>query len=125
MYGTDAHGKMVPKYKVGDKVRISKARKMFEKSYLPNWKEEIFTIREAISTNPPTYRLKNYDGKLIEGSFYDHELQRIIKTDDVYKIDKVISSRRRKGVKEYLVKWKGYPDKFNSWVKESDVQNTI
>ena len=23
--------------------------------------------------------------------------------------------------KEYLVKWRGYPNKFNSWVKETDV----
>ena len=34
-----------PKYKIGDKVRISKyKRKTFDKGYTPNWTEEIFTI---------------------------------------------------------------------------------
>ena len=116
--------KTVLKYKVDDKVRISKVR-TFEKSYLPNWTEEIFNISDAISTYPPTYRLKDCDGELIEGSLYDHELQRIIKMDDVYKIAKVICSRKRKDVKEYLVKCRSYPNKFNSWVKEADTQNVI
>ena len=107
-----------------DKVRISKVR-TFEKGYLPKWTEEIFIISEAMSTYPPTYRPKDYDGELIESSFYDYELQRIIKMDDVYKVEKVVSSRKRKDVKEYLVKCRGYPNKLNSWVKEADMQNAI
>ena len=32
-----------PRFKVGDKVRISKyKRKVFDKGYTPNWTEEIF-----------------------------------------------------------------------------------
>lgn len=34
-----------PKFKVGDKVHISKRkRKTFDKDYTPNWTEEVFTI---------------------------------------------------------------------------------
>ena len=34
-----------PKFKVGDKVRISKySRKVFDKGYTPNWTEEILLI---------------------------------------------------------------------------------
>ena len=32
------------KFKVGDKVRISKKKGTFEKGYLPNWTEEVFSI---------------------------------------------------------------------------------
>ena len=38
--------------------------------------------------------------------------------NDVYR---VLRKRKCKGVVEYFVKWKGYPDKFNSWVAESDI----
>ena len=33
-----------PKFKVGDNVRISKKKAMFEKGYTPRWTEEIFKI---------------------------------------------------------------------------------
>ena len=36
--------RMSIKYKIGDKVRISKYKRHFEKGYTPNWIEEIFTI---------------------------------------------------------------------------------
>jgi hypothetical protein len=40
----------------------------------------------------------------------------VVKTDDVYEIEKVVKTRRRGGKVEYFVKWKGCPDKFNRWV---------
>ena len=125
MYGTVAAAEIKPKLKSGDRVRISKTRRIFDKGYLPNWTEEIFTISEAFKTNPPTYKLHDYSGDPIEGTFYEHEVQRVIKVDDVYKIEKILNTRKRAGVKEYLVKWRGYPNKFNSWVKETDVVKGI
>ena len=88
---------------------------------MPNWTLEIFTVSEVFQTNPPTYSLKDYDDEKIEGTFYDTEVQKVIKMDDIYKIEKILKTRRRGRVKEYLVKWKGYPDKFNSWVNEKDM----
>jgi transposase InsO family protein len=125
MYGDEVPTTISPRLRPGDKVRISKTRHTFDKGYLPNWTEEIFTVSEVARTSPPTYVLEDYDGEKLQGSFYDKELQRIIKTDDVYKIEKIIRSRRRQGIKEYFVKWRGYPEKFNSWVKESDVGDSI
>ena len=52
----------------------------------------------------------------IKGRFNELELQLIIKEDNVYDVDKVIKTRRRNGQIAYYVKWKGYPDKFNSWI---------
>jgi hypothetical protein len=124
MYGTSEKSS-VPKLKIGTKVRISKSRRPFDKGYLPNWTEEIFTIVDAIQTSPPTYKLEDYGGEKLDGSFYEQELQRVVKTDRVYKIDKIVRTRRKAGAKEYFVKWKGYPDKFNSWVKDSEMTNVI
>ena len=44
-----------------------------------------------------------------------------IKNDNVYRIEKILSKRKRKRVVEYFIKWKGYPDKFNSCIAESDI----
>ena len=106
------------RFKVGDQVRITKKKGIFEKGYTPRWTEEIFTITQTLATQPPTYRLKHYKGEEIKGSFYEPELQR---TDqDIFRIEKILSRRIRNGEKEIRVKWRGYPKTFNSWVKESD-----
>jgi hypothetical protein len=107
------------KFNVGDNVRISRARQVFRKGYLPQWSEEIFTIVTKKPTNPVTYGLKDYDGESIKGSFYEQELQKVEKADDVYVVEKVLNTRRTgDGKREYFVKWRGYPDKFNSWTSD-------
>ena len=44
-----------PKFSVGDRVRISKKKKTFEKGYTTRWKEEIFTVAKVKRTSPVTY----------------------------------------------------------------------
>jgi len=65
-----------PKFKIGDKVRISRMKAIFEKGYLPNWTEELYVIDKVQKTIPPTYKLKDLLGEEIEGSFYEKELQK-------------------------------------------------
>ena len=65
------------KFKMGDQVRISRSKKLFEKGYLPNWSEEIFTISKRIPRNPPVYKVKEFDEDELEGTFYEQELQRV------------------------------------------------
>ena len=103
---------------VGDKVRISKARRQFKKGYLPDWSEEIFTITARHLTDPPTYGIEDYDKERVKGKFYEFQLQKVYKTDDVYKVETVLKTRKKNGKKEYYVKWFGYPKKFNSWVTD-------
>ncbi|XP_068749120.1 uncharacterized protein [Montipora capricornis] len=64
------------KFKVGDQVKISKHKRTFEKSYLPNWSEETFAVAERLARDPPVYKLKKHDGELIKGTFYETELQK-------------------------------------------------
>lgn len=117
MYGNDVRFK----FQVGDRVRISKVKQMFEKSCLPNFAEEIFTVHKRMVRQVPVYKLKDDADEILDGRFYEAELQKIVKNDDVYRVEKGLSQRKCKGVMEYFVKWKGYPDKFNSWVAESDI----
>jgi len=107
------------KFKLGDQVRIIKTRHVFKKGYLPNWTEEIFSISQKIDRYPPVYKVKDYSGEELDGTFYEQELQKIAKEEsDSYRVEKVMKKRKRKGKMEYLVKWLGWPSKFNSWVTD-------
>ena len=93
----------------------------FEKRYLPNFSKEIFMISKQVPRDPPVYKLKDYDGEELKGTFYDKELQKVIKSDDVYEVEKILKKRGRGRNVQYLVKWLGYPNKFNSWVPASEI----
>ena len=41
---------------------------------------------------------------------------------DVFEIEKILKSRGKGSSKEHFVKWKGYLDKFNSWIKMSQLK---
>ena len=107
-----------PKFSVGDKVRISKyKRKVFDKGYTPNWTEEIFVIHDILLTNPLAYKVVDLLGEEIEGSFYEKELQKA--KQQTFRTEKVIRQDNKK--KKALVEWKGYSNKFNSWVSFKDL----
>lgn len=114
--------KSKPKFKVGDKVRIYKYKWTFEKGYTPNWTEEIFVVDKVQHTSPVTYKIKDTLGEEVEGGMYEQELQKA--TQELYRVEKELRKRTKNGVKEVLVKWKGYSDKFNSWIPESDLKDT-
>jgi len=106
------------KFKVGDKVRISMQRRPFQKGYIGKWSEEIFVVDVRMPTAPVTYKLKDLAGDDIKGTFYSDELQKVSKPDDaLFDIERIVKTRKRVGKVEYLVKWRGYPEKFNSWVE--------
>ena len=105
-----------------DWVRVSKVKRTFEKGYTPNWSNEVFQIYEKRFTNPLTYRLMDYEGKEINGSFYAQELQRT-KLNDVFLVDEVKKTRTVNGEKQSLVSWVGYPKGHETWIKDSDIQD--
>ena len=75
---TDFVSNKKPKFKIGDKIKITKYRNIFRKGYLPNFTEEIFIIKEVLLTNPITYIITALDGEQIYGSFYEQELIKVI-----------------------------------------------
>lgn len=120
-FGSSSHQKVQhrrsAKFKVGDYVRISKYRTVFDKGYTPNWTTEIFKIRKVqYHTDPITYLLNDYQDKEIKGSVYAEELQSV-KHPNVYLIDRII--RKRNG--QAYVKWLGFGPEHNSWISEKDV----
>ena len=121
LYG-DLDKKAKFNFEIGDRVRIAKHKHAFKKGYLPNFTQEIFTIMERIARNPPVYKLQDLAGETIVGIFYEPELVKVLSTGDIYLIEKVIKTRKRKGIIEHFVKWLGYPDKFNQWIKQSDLK---
>ena len=60
-----------PKFKVGDRVWISKYKNIFAKGYTPNWSEEIFVIKKVKNTVPWTYVINDLNGEEIVGKFYE------------------------------------------------------
>ena len=104
-----------PKFKVGDRVRISKYKNIFAKGYMPNWSEEVFVIKKVKNTVPWTYVINDLNGEEIIGTFYEKELQK--SNQEEFRIEKVI---KRKGHKIY-VKWKGYNNSFNSWIDKASL----
>src|SRR5271156_827290 len=107
--------------KVGDHVRISKAKNIFGKGYLPSWTEEVFTISRVLRTNPIQYKIKDYHEEEIIGSYYAEELQKVDKPEE-YRIEKVLRTRGVGANKQHFVKWVGYPDKFNEWVSDTELR---
>lgn len=110
-------GRRIAKFKVGDHVRISKYRMLFDKGYTPNWTTENFTVRKVqYHTNPITYLLKDYQNEEIKGCFYPEEMQ-IVKYPNVYLFEKIVKKQKGK----VLVKWFGLGSEHNSWISEKDI----
>ena len=64
------------RFKVGDRVRISKFKNIFAKGYTTNWTIEIFIVDKINDTVPYTYNHKDLNDEEITGSFDDRELQK-------------------------------------------------
>ena len=64
---------------------------------------------------PVTYKITDYNGEKIQGSFYEQELQKTKK--DIFRIETILKQQGNKS----LVKWLGYHDSFNSSVLNKDI----
>lgn len=129
------------------RVRISRVKGEFEKGYMPNWSEEHFQIAEPmpvpyiqgpdnklIPLERQVYKLKDSGGEEIHGIWYPEEIQKIGKNR--FLVERIIRRRTTPGKasdtggaadtkqREALVKWQGWPNKFNTWVPESDLEPT-
>ena len=102
------------KYKIGDFVRVSKYKHLFEKSYTPNWGVEIFKVNKVRNTNPYTYFLIDQQNLPILGAFYEFELQKV-KYPNVYLVEKILKKTKNKAYVKYL----GFKEK--SWIPIHDL----
>ena len=107
-------------YKVGQPVRVSYLKRTFEKTGHFKFSGEIFKINKRFRRdNIHIYKLVDWDNDSIKGTFYESELQKVsVDPNKSFQIESILKTRKRRGVKEYFVKWMYYPKKFNSWVSD-------
>lgn len=72
-------------------MRKTKKKKTLENEYTPRWTEEIFTTSQVQCTDPPTYKITDYNGEEIKETFYEQELQKT--TQQIFRIEKVTRKR--------------------------------
>jgi hypothetical protein len=109
-----------PKFQVGDKVRLAIQKDRFEKAYIINWSDRIYTIKEVRKTIPPTYTVQDERGNEHKGTFYEQELQK--NKDERFRIEKVLKYKNKQGKRYGLVKWIGYDNSYNSWEPVEEIK---
>ena len=67
-----------PTFKIGDRVRISKYDLPSGKGYKPQFTREVFENVAIATRKPPTYTIKDEQGEVIQGNFYQKELIKVI-----------------------------------------------
>lgn len=106
----------ISKFHVGDHVRISKYKHIFEKGYTPNWTTEIFKIKSIKNTYPATHILEDYEGNKIEGGFYEEELSKT-RFPDTFLVEKILKTKADRA----FVKWLGFSNQHNSWISKNEI----
>ena len=108
-----------PKYKIYDLVRVSlKRRDIFDKpTGNIKWSEELFKIYDINISDVIMYKLEDMNDEIIEGSFYEKELQKTKNTTGEYIIEKIIKTKNNR----IYVKWRVYNNSFNSWIDKNNI----
>ena len=117
-----------PQIPQGAMVRASSHKTSFDKGYMPNWTKEHFIVSKAVppkrGTKRRVYRLVDYNDEDVINSWYPEKLQEI--SDNQYRIEKVLRRRTLpNGIKEIIVRWEGWPEKYNSWITETDKYDVV
>ena len=71
LYGSDVQKRVRFKFQVRDRVRIRQVKRMFEKSYVLNYTEEMFTIYKRFARQVPVYKLKDDAGEMLRNQELD------------------------------------------------------
>ena len=74
-----------PKFQIGDYVRKTVVKKLFEKGFTAKWSEDVYIINKIDDrVYPIMYKLKDLKGHDVEGKFYKNQL---LKSDFKNKIE--------------------------------------
>ena len=77
-------------------------------------------VHRVVPGPVPTYKIHEWDDTPVQGTFYEEDLQKV-HVSDVFRIEKVLKRQKDR----WLVKWKGWPDKYNSWIASQDVTSLL
>uniref|UniRef100_A0AC34GXP7 Integrase catalytic domain-containing protein n=1 Tax=Panagrolaimus sp. ES5 TaxID=591445 RepID=A0AC34GXP7_9BILA len=98
-----------------DTVKLATPRKTFDKSYLSNYSDALYTIYKVNAGDPATYFLKNWKGQKITGRFYAEQLTHASE-EMAYRVQEILKTRIRKGVKECFFQRLGYYENVRRFV---------
>ena len=71
----------------------------------------------------PVYKVKDYSGEDIRGTFYQPELQKVdFDENNSFKIEKIVGRRGRGKNKQLKIRWVGWPKKYDQWLPETAIQ---
>ena len=104
---------LIPKarFRVGQHVYISKETIKFAKGAEQNFSTEIFRIATVIERRPRSiYELEDLNRKPTDGQYNQEELT---SRNGPSKINKILDKRVRHGIREYLVRSRGYSSGFD------------
>ena len=105
------------KFAIRNHVRISHGKGVLSKSYVQRWSEEHFVLESRLRRTPNVYVLRDLSGETLQGVFYEEQLQ-MVRAPDVFPISRIV----QKSYKRAPVEWRGWPEKFNSWIPLNDLQ---
>ena len=117
LYGSPLGKLPLPKFRVGDTVRVSRYKSIFGKGYEANFTERIFKVKRVLRGDPTVYELEDHEGEPIIGKFCEEELSAVNKKNNMYRVEKIL--RKKNGMA--LVKWLGYDSR--SWVPIEDIKD--
>ena len=104
-------------------MRVSFIRKTFQREYDERWSRKLFVVNDRfISDGIPQYLLKDYAGEVVSGTFYQNQLKKAYEQAS-YFVEKILRTRTRAGQKQKLVRWKGWPSKYELWVHAEDIDD--
>ena len=111
------------KFNVGDQVRISYTQEPFDTEYSQKWSGEVLVVASRRRRNTiPIYKLNDWYGEPLKGTFYQQQLQKVnIDDQDIFKVEKILKRRRRGGRNQVYLKFLHWPAKYNMWLDEADI----
>ena len=112
-------------FKLGQVVRVSHIRNVFDREYSQKWTGELFKVKGRFRREElPVYQIEDWSGDDVEGTFYEPELQAVNVDDNKeYYVEKILKKRTRYKRREVLVRWQYWPKKYDSWIPEVDLKN--
>ncbi|XP_053400449.1 uncharacterized protein LOC128557267 [Mercenaria mercenaria] len=112
------------KFKIGQTVRVSHVKSVFDREYSQKWTGEIFKIKTRFKREGvPVYTIADWDNNdQVDGTFYEQELQAVnVDETTEYHVEKILKKRVRNKQRQVLVRWLHWPAKYDSWIPEQDV----
>ena len=111
-------------FKIGDLVRLSHKNMLFDRSYDEHFIREI--KQRMRMQEIPMHKVKDFQNEPIKGNFYESELEKVQKDEDaLWFIEKKLKKRKRNGEIQWLVQFEGWPNKYNQWIPEKDVNDIL